>query len=109
MNKTEVKLAKAIQNFKYLNYGNTSIQPVGNILKVYLHGSVIAEYNRKTQQLKLTDAGWCTKTTVSRLNMVLQAFGLSAIYARMCKGTTQFYLDNYMFGKTSVEFNQINL
>lgn len=109
MNKTEVKLAKAIQNFEYLNYGNTLIQPVGTILKVYLHGSVIAVYNRKTEQLKLTDAGWCTKTTVSRLNMVLQAFGLSAIYARMRKGTTQFFLGSYMFGEHSLELNQIKI
>lgn len=109
MNKLETKLANAIQNFEYKKTDNTLINPIGHILQVYLHGSVIAEYNRKTKQLKLTDAGWCTRTTVSRLNMVLKAFGLNAIHARIHKGITEFVLDKYVFATSTTKFNCIHL
>lgn len=109
MNKTELKLKEAIQKHEYLNHGNTLVQPIGNTLKVLFHGSVIAEYSYKTKKLILSDKGYCTRTTVSRLNMVLKAFGLQAIHARRYKGNTEFLFENMVFGKHQIELNHIDL
>ena len=43
---------------------------------LYLHGNAIAWRNDETGEVWITNAGWRTKTTQSRLNAVLQSLGV---------------------------------
>ena len=43
---------------------------------LYLHGNAIAWRNDETGEVWITNAGWHTKTTQSRLNAVLQSLGV---------------------------------
>lgn len=109
MNKSELKLKEAIQKHEYLNHANTLVQPTGIVLKVLFHGSLIAEYNYKTKKLILSDRGYCTRTTVSRLNMILQAFNLKAIRARRRNSITEFVYENFVFATHQAELNHLTL
>ena len=43
---------------------------------LYLHGNAIAWRNDETGEVWITNAGWHTKTTQSRLNAVLKSLGV---------------------------------
>ncbi len=43
---------------------------------LYLHGNAIAWRNEETGEVWITNAGWHTKTTQSRLNAVLKSLGV---------------------------------
>jgi len=49
-------------------FDNTLIQTVDNISKMYLFGNLIAIFDHSTNKLKISNAGWFSKTTKERLN-----------------------------------------
>jgi len=47
---------------------NSSVIANGAIVGLYLHGNLIAERNKETGTLKITNAGWQSNVTKERLN-----------------------------------------
>lgn len=80
MRKIEQEMIEAIKNGKAYQKDNTrvAVNSDGYFLKVELHGHVIAEIYA-TKQLRLSDCGFQTKTTKSRLNAILSHFNLPTI------------------------------
>lgn len=79
-------MLQAIQNGTPFKKSNTTILIDNKIASVYLHGNKIARINyyknRKSptvRTIEITDAGWCSVTTKSRLNALLRGFGWSII------------------------------
>ena len=62
-------------------YGTPGYQ---RIIKVKLHGYTIAEFYADEDRFKLSDCGWQTVTTKSRLNSILGVFnpGAGRIYSQ---------------------------
>jgi hypothetical protein len=48
--------------------GNTEIKYTPTHARMYLHGNLIAERNRQTGDLRITNAGWQSNVTKERLN-----------------------------------------
>tara|TARA_R100001463_G_scaffold8400_1_gene25758 strand:- start:75 stop:422 length:348 start_codon:yes stop_codon:yes gene_type:complete len=72
MRKIEAQMNKAISDQKDWRSGNTEVEQFGaNSCNVYLHGNLIAEINHLTKACKISNAGWATPTTKSRLNAIL--------------------------------------
>jgi hypothetical protein len=80
-----VKAAIEGNGERYWRNGNTEVElkhcpDLGQVVVVSLHGNVIAEFDvslagvRECRGLRITDAGWQTTTTKSRLNALLQCF-----------------------------------
>jgi len=85
MRKIEQAMIEAIRNKKNFTRSNTSVYleplPDGReVAEVYLHGNPIASVifshrdSSRIEEIRLSDAGWKTVTTKSRLNAVLQTF-----------------------------------
>ena len=53
--------------------GNTTIKKSQGVTQVYLHGSLICEFDNR--QIAVSLAGWKTKTTRSRLRSLLADLG----------------------------------
>jgi hypothetical protein len=49
-------------------FSNTLVQTVDNISKMYLFGNLIAVFDHSNNKLKVSNAGWFSKTTKERLN-----------------------------------------
>jgi len=64
----------AIKNNKDFKVANTEVISCTNVTDVYLHGHLIARIGETW--IELFDGGWQTKTTKSRLNAILSAFGM---------------------------------
>jgi len=64
----------------YGGYGHSSVRDQivieGDAVKYLLWGSRIAEWNRKTNVLRVGDCGWETKLTFDRLNSILSRIGM---------------------------------
>ena len=73
MRKIETQMIQAIKDNTNWTSANTSVTLEDGISKVYLHGNLIAEIDEDS--LKLYDGGYQSKTTKSRLNAILNAFG----------------------------------
>lgn len=79
MRKIEEKMVEAIKSGKDFHSDNTSVifsEHYGNpylSCSVQLHGNTIAEFCRNGN-LRLSDCGWQTVTTKSRLNVLLSEF-----------------------------------
>ena len=70
MRKIEQALQNAIVTKQPVwSTGNTSVTTHGSVTEVRLHGNKIAEVT--DQWVRITDAGWRTATTKSRLNAIL--------------------------------------
>ena len=71
MRKIEAQMIQAIKAHKSFKSGNTQVQisPKDNSAHVYLHGNLIA--TECTQGWMISDCGWQTPTTKSRLNSIL--------------------------------------
>lgn len=70
MRKIEQQMLNAIHSRKGWMSGNTSVQTVGSISAIYLHGNHIADYSHESNQLTVnadTLRTWQTPTTKSRL------------------------------------------
>ena len=72
MRKVEVQMITAIANGKDWRSGNTTVDNTDHGTIVRLHGNKIAQIKNET--IFLTDAGWHTPTTKSRLNAILGQF-----------------------------------
>jgi hypothetical protein len=78
MRKIETQMIQAIQNNKDFKLDNTEVINFSNVSDVYLHGNLIARIGETW--MELFDGGWQTATTKSRLNALLQAFGMEGEY-----------------------------
>jgi len=74
MRKIELQMIAAIKDSKDLKVANTEVISCTNVSDVYLHGHLIARIGETW--IELFDGGWQTKTTKSRLNAILSAFGM---------------------------------
>jgi len=74
MRKIELQMIAAIKNNKDFKVANTEVISCTNVTDVYLHGHLIARIGETW--IELFDGGWQTKTTKSRLNAILSAFGM---------------------------------
>ena len=74
MRKIELQMIAAIKDSKDLKVANTEVISCTNVSDVYLHGNLIARIGETW--IELFDGGYQTKTTKSRLNAILFAFGM---------------------------------
>lgn len=49
-------------------FSNTLVQTIDNVSKMYLFGNLIAIFDHSTGKLRVSNAGWFSKTTKERLN-----------------------------------------
>ena len=89
MRKIESQIISAIKDNKDLKVANSEVISCSNVSDVYLHGNLIARIGETW--MELFDAGYQTKTTKSRLNALLQAFGCDNEYIFQRKG--QWFLN----------------
>jgi hypothetical protein len=68
----------AIKDSKDLKIANTEVISCTNVSDVYLHGNLIARIGETW--MELFDGGYQSKTTKSRLNALLSAFGMDGEY-----------------------------
>jgi hypothetical protein len=74
MRKIESQIIAAIKDSKNLKVSNSEVISNTNQSEVYLHGNLIFRIGETW--VELFDGGWQTKTTKSRLNALLSAFGI---------------------------------
>ena len=93
----EKQLLQALNERKNANLGNTLVimADEGNTMLVRLHGNLIASINLPTNKVKVSNCGWQTNVTKSRLNVVLSAFNKGTISQK--KGT--WYIGQEPFEK----------
>ena len=72
MRKIEAAMINAVRNGRDWHSGNTSVDVTDHGIVVRLHGNVIAQVDHENHTIYVTDAGWQTTTTKSRLNALLQ-------------------------------------
>ena len=73
MRKIEQKMVDAIRSRKDWKSSNTEVVVTyGNNVNVFLHGNLIAYVTDKN--IELSDGGWQTTTTKSRLNAIINSF-----------------------------------
>ena len=78
MRKIEAKMNQAIRQGEDLTMGNTKVRQYGNGCEVKLHNHTIADINFDTGKAVITDCGYQTATTKSRLNAILSGLGTDA-------------------------------
>lgn len=78
MRKIEKQIIDAIRNNQDLKVANSEVISCSNVSDVYLHGNLIARIGETW--MELFDCGYQTNTTKSRLNALLQAFGMEGEY-----------------------------
>jgi len=74
MRKIEKQIIEAIKDNKDLKIANSEVISCSNVSDVYLHGNLIARIGETW--MELFDGGWRSATTKSRINSLLQAFGM---------------------------------
>jgi len=74
MRKIEQEMVAAIKGDRDWKSSNTEVVTCSNVSDVYLHGNLIARIGETW--IELFDGGWQSKTTKSRLNAILSAFGM---------------------------------
>jgi hypothetical protein len=84
MLKIEKQIVQAIKDNKDLKVANSEVISCTNVADVYLHGNLIARIGETW--MELFDCGYQTKTTKSRLNALLSAFGCPNEYIFQRKG-----------------------
>ena len=67
---------KAMRHFLPFSSGNTTVVQHRNDMEVFLHGNHIATLCKISMDLRLFDGGWQSNTTKSRLNALLDEFGV---------------------------------
>ena len=90
MRKIESQMIAAIQNNQDFKLANTEVISCTNVSDVYLHGHMIARIGETW--MELFDGGYQTKTTKSRLNAILSAFGMEGerIFAKNFQWFVQY-------------------
>jgi len=74
MRKIERLMTAAIKDSKDFKLDNTEVVACSNVSDVYLHGNLIARIGETW--IELFDGGYRSQTTKSRLNAILQEFGM---------------------------------
>ena len=72
MRKIEALMIQAVKNGRDWKSGNTSVDVTDHGIIVRLHGNKIAQVDHEARTVYVTDAGWQTTTTKSRLNALLR-------------------------------------
>lgn len=62
------EVIEAFMNATQIRKANTSIVVDGSLVKMYLHGNLIAVRDSAKDRISITSAGWQTNTTKERLN-----------------------------------------
>ena len=75
MRKIEALMIQAVKNGRDWKSGNTSVDVTDHGIIIRLHGNKIAQIEPWDQVVYVTDAGWQTTTTKSRLNALLAGLG----------------------------------
>lgn len=102
----ERKMIEAIRTRKVMRIDNTVVEHDGTTSTVRLHGHAIATLDWTTYTFTITNCGWPTSTTKSRLNALLRTFTGKSIHQN--KGT--WYMgDNEFRNNTRVEVTQTGL
>ena len=78
MRKIEQQIITAVRDNKDLKVANSEVITYTNHSDVYLHGNLIARIGETW--MELFDGGHQSKTTKSRLNALLSAFGMEGEY-----------------------------
>ena len=78
MRKIEQQIITAVRDNQDLKVVNSEVITYTNHSDVYLHGNLIARIGET--YLELFDGGYQSKTTKSRLNALLSAFGMEGEY-----------------------------
>jgi len=78
MRKIETQIINAVRDNQDLKVANSQVVTYTNCSDVYLHGNLIARIGETW--IELFDGGYQSKTTKSRLNALLQAFGMDGEY-----------------------------
>lgn len=102
MSKVLDGLHTAIIYGMHFKMGNTELSHSIHGFELYLHGSLIAK--KSGNKYTFTDAGYPTRTTLSRLNVVLQLIHPHLI-ARVKKGETIFTFKEIFMGKHKLELD----
>lgn len=80
MRKIEEAMLQAITYRERFTRDNTNVtKVVDGCQTIYLHGHPIATINHNACELSISDCGWQTVTTKSRLNAILNHFNLANI------------------------------
>jgi len=88
MRKIESLMIQAVRNGRDWKSGNTSVDVTDHGITVRLHGNKIAQVDTENQILWVTDAGWQTTTTKSRLN---------ALLAGCCSGRGRIFQKDFIW------------
>ena len=66
---------EAFYDQKKFKRSNTRVQPCGDDSLMWLHDTIIAQYDHGADKLYIQHAGWTSVTTKERLNGVLNYYG----------------------------------
>ena len=91
MRKIESQMCDAVENNQSKSFGNTSVSTEFETSNVYLHGNHIAMIG--PDFVTLYDGGWQSVTTKSRLNALLNRFGVDG--ERVFQKDYQWYVHQY--------------
>jgi hypothetical protein len=93
MRKIEAQMNAAVRSRRDWHSGNTSVDNTDHGVVIRLHGHKICVLNDHNEsgraQLAITDAGWQTSTTKSRINALLAEFTKGA---RVYQSKFEWYL-----------------
>lgn len=70
----EKSMLNAVVNGSSFCGSNTCVSTENGVSSVRLFGNLIAQYNHSTKQLWISNCGWETNTTRSRLSVLLEHF-----------------------------------
>lgn len=104
MNKTEQEIINAIIGNQNKYISNTGIKHTETTCIVSLHCSPIAVFDKTKETLELSDCNWCTKTTASRLNAILEWF-YPSITVKRKKGSTIFIKGREVVSRDSLKLS----
>ena len=84
MRKIEALMVQAVKDGRDWHLANTRVDVTDHGIIVRLHGHKIAQLDTEDNVLWITDAGWQTTTTKSRLNALLRGItpGRACIYQK---------------------------
>lgn len=92
----------AVKNQKTLNRNNTYIVENVRYFTVYLHNNIIAHIWRDKSVIELFSAGWATRLTQSRLQIILNALGFKDIIIKLKGNDLLFTLNDKVIATNSL-------
>ena len=88
----ELEMLHAVDDcVEYWQKGNTRVETVGDRTDVYLHNNRIVSICMETDTMLISDCGWQTSTTKSRINCLLRQY--TPCCSRIYQEKHQWYLD----------------